>query len=385
MLHASIRAFAVCSLFALALSAEASTPFQDAFISYAKIRQLEYRLQLLPYSGKEDAEIQADGQKISAELTAARIDFNAVARLDARDLTPWERLTLERIGKHHRPPTHGLNKEALDSLAQNFPHARFFTLTEWEVVRDWFGPETEAAFFKNTYAARSLPNVALNGNGETVLWVRTFANVDTLATRNSAPKQLAELKALLGKSGYRLELLSISPFAKIDDQAAELLQALTLKKNAGVILLTQADAGSLVYRALDIFPGLRKSESIKAWVNLNGRLYGEAPPATRAPASVSADPVDESAATAKTESYRLFGDNILRSPPLVDGFPILNVVSLAGPYRLKNSPRESIVPEGSTWLAPPGDPYRSVPAALSLVAGSAQPGNFRDNVSDPGF
>ncbi|MGZ3694435.1 MAG: hypothetical protein ACXWQO_09640 [Bdellovibrionota bacterium] len=365
--------------------AKPSSSMQDAFYAYAKMRRLQHLNELLPFADEEEDAKLKEAQKLSAELSQARIDFYAIARSDQELLSAWEQGVLKRLEKQGKAPS-AIDKDALDFLSSAFPKAKSFTLVEWEIVREWFGKKTEEAFLKTTFAARELPakNAIPKGDGATVLWVSTYSPENSLTEKAGQKNETLRLKKSLIEAGYKFEILELSPFARADDQATELVQAISQRKDEPVILVSENKAGAVIYRALDILPGLRKNTKITGWVNLNGYLFGEAPDVKRAPASLASDPIAASTAEGKIESYRLYRENIEQTPPLVKGFPILNVISLEGKNRRTSSLRESVVPDGSTWLAPAGTPTLALPSALSLF-GQGTDAGLRDSISDSGF
>lgn len=375
----------LASLFSL--HAEASTPFRDAFIAYSKMRRLEREQALLSYAGIKEEKLPAAAQKLAADLTQARIHFYDLAHAEDKSFSAWQSARVLQVTKKKKASDLAVDKEGLDFLVAAFPQANLFSLVDWESVNEWFGKKTEEAFFKVVFAARDLPKTPVNPGQEKrrVLWVRTVTLEDSLKQKTAAQKQMLEWQKQLAKAGYALESLDITPFSSADDQATELVQALSQRNEEKIVLFSQNQAGGVIYRALDLYPGLRKKAEIRGWVNLNGKLYGEAPAETRAPASLAVDPVAASAAEAKADSYRVYRENLERSPPLVHGFPIVNLLSLDSAYRPKNNLRESIVPEGSTWLAPAGKPQNALPAALGLLDGTKADSGFRDLVSDSGF
>lgn len=374
----------ILSLLALGPSAQASDSFRDAFTSYTKLRYLEHKKALLPIIGMEGEEAAATSQKLSSDITQTRIDFFAVAKQDAKLLSDWELRVLHRVEKGGKADDSVADKQALDFLTREFPKNKILSLSEWDVVREWFGRKTEEALLKISFQAQELPKATAKGEGQRVILVRTHSDE---SPKGQTKADFLALKSQLQAAGFVLELLEISPFAKADDQATELLQQISQRAGkSAAILVSQGQAGSVIYRALDIYPGLRKNPSLAGWVNLNGKVYGEAPSTGRALASLSTlDPITASANESKVERQRLYREYMQHSPPLLQGFPIMNLVSLEQAHRPKGSLRESVVPEGTTWITHAGKPERSLPDALSLISQAAPDAGLRDSLSADGF
>jgi hypothetical protein len=378
-------------LFLLALGSNnawcASTSFRDAFQAHSKVRRLEEEENLLSArSDMEDDEKQAALQKVSAQLTQARIDFQAVGRMDGEKLSPWERQALDRILKgKDKKKAPAFDKLALSFLADSFPKARKLSPLEWQVVGEWFGPATQDAFLKTVFAMEEPPRTPpADDRSVSIVWVvdpfTRFLARSELERRNyDQSNSVKELRTL----GYAVEELPVSPFPRIEDQAEELHLALMKRIERGeFVLISSGSASAILHRTLDINSGLLSRKEIRGWVNLNGQLFGQSDfGANRAPASARAD---RQLSEARQELLLLRSERLHSQNPFTASFPILNLVTFSGKYRPGTNLRESIVPEGRTYFLTTGNGYGALRKALPALD-DRKPSGQRDAISGAGF
>lgn len=347
--------------------AQASPPLEDAFFAYAKARKIEQQLKLLPLQEEMNpADRALQARELDAALTEARISFHAVLRSDHATLDPWEEELLQKVAAKKKTGLTRFSAEHLTYLQETFPEAENLSPLEWALLEEWFGKPTATAFLRTAFHAQELPR-----EGETRK-ARLLFLADPYKKEN--PAALAELK----RAGHDVEVLRLTPFARLDDLAEELRHALAERKGEPTFLVSEGDASAVMLRMLDLAPRMRRAESLAGWINVNGRLYGEAklvnesaaPGPARAKgrglASVAhgeqAAPRLAAESRARAAALRL--ESLERPAPLGEGFPILNLVS---PVKDANF-REALVTGSRSWLAGPGSAFGQVGEALRYVA-----------------
>lgn len=363
-----------------------SVSFRDAFRAYAKVRELEEKSRIT--NGRTDLE---QGQrldlshKIAADLSAARIDFQAFLRPAEKGLSAWEREVLRNAGsgKAHA----ALDKAGLDFLSQAYgAKAKSWSPLEWETAGDWFGKATEDAFLKVVFGMEALPASPGRAAGVTnLVWLsdplsRYLSKDD--ADRLKAGRAAA--KNRLEKQGFVVEDLEIGAFTRLDEQAEELHLTLAQRIEDGpaFTIVSSGYASAVLLRALDLNPGLLVNPSIHGWVNVNGQLFGEGAPISRAPASLSK--ADRPLHDAWHELLLLRQERLAAQPPLGAKFPVLNLVTLSGAHRPGPNLRDSLLPEGKSVYVPSGDAIDSLRSALPLLQPRA-PAGQRDVAGDAGL
>ena len=361
---------------------EGSQAFRDAFRSYVNIRRLEEKSRI---AGErvdlEEGARQALTQKVAAELTEAKIDFQAFLQPGSKEFSSWERSILKNAGT---PKAKGADKISLDFLFRHYPAAAGqWSPMEWQCAGEWFGKETEDSFLKTTFAMEELPkNAVLEKADEAVVWV-TDPFTQFLAKDEAAQDKARRraVKAQLETQGYTVEELEVRAYTPLDDQAEELRFALTQRLQDGPVILVSTGYGSAVLlRTLDLNPELLMKGSILGWVNVNGKLFGE--PSGRKPASASK--ADRQLVDARHDLVLLREERLDRATPLSPKFPMLNLVTFAGGQRPGPSLRDSLLPEGKTVYVKKGDAIGALQSALPALKRRA-PAGQRDPVSAPGL
>lgn len=322
-----------------------AAPLEAVFSAYVKVRQAEESLSL---------ETSEEGrQAVAAKLTEARIEFQD-SLANQEKLEAWERSLLSRVEKRARAQN---ESQAIPFLQKAFPNPKELSPLEWQAVAEWFGKSTQEKFLYEAFSITELP--ASTGEAPQIVWVKDpFRNL--LASPDAIdPKELEKLNP-------GLITLEISAFPRLDDQAEELRHAVLSLGDKPFVIVSDGEASALVLKMLDLYPGLRDRENIKGWVNVSGRLFGrtEEKKSKRALASLA----DQFSDAALQDLKRLRQDALVRSAPLGDGFPIVNLFSLDKSRRPVENLREAIVAEGSSWFVK-GSAAKRVQQAFPLLTG----------------
>jgi hypothetical protein len=345
----------------------AATPFQEAFAAKADVHRLEQERLVLPFRFDLD-EISKDeeGNRLRTQLLAAQERLREILAKDENSLQFAAKSKTE-------------NPSLVDRLNREFPNARKFDLAEWHTLRELFGEAAEDAFLRSTFALQKLDGTVHSRNsGGKLLWIRSPAALQAEEETIPSAQQLEKWRAKLGKAGFTLEVVDLSPFPHLDDQAEELRHLLSERKDAP-ILLSKGLSSAVVYRTLDLFPSTRKLENVRGWLNIDGNLFGQ-PPEPRAPAA-SDDPTQQLKENVKAELHLLYREGLHAPTPLVDGFPIINVSTNS-----KAGLRSGIVPDGSSWYLPNSNFESALPIALPLFGDHQQAGPaLTDDISGAGF
>jgi hypothetical protein len=172
-------------------------------------------------------------------------------------------------------------------------------------------------------------------------------------------------KSELEKINPGLITLEISAFPSIDDQAEELRHSVLSLGEKNFVLVSDGEASAVVLKMLDLYPGLRDRENIRGWVNVSGRLYGR--PEKKEKGRALASVADQFSADALLDLKRVRQESLLRSAPLGDGFPIVNILSLDNGRRPAENLREALVAEGSSWFVK-GSSAKRIESALPMLS-----------------
>lgn len=374
-------AYLLLLLMPASLSAgEGSIAFRDAFRAYVNLRRLEEKSRLTDLrSDLEDGARRTLMRKLDAELTEARIDFQAFLRVGEKELSPWEKSVVRSAGK---PRLKGADKTALDFLSFAYGKtARAWTPAEWQCATEWFGSGVSDSFLKITFGMEEVASApAPAGNTKTLLWIndpfsRYLTKDEAARAKALRDQETAELK----HSGFQVQEVDVHPYARPDDQAEELRAELERRFQAGpAILVSSAHASAVLLHTLDLNPQLLARGEIRGWVNVNGKLFGDEE-AARAPASISK--ADRQLVEARRELLPLRAERLERQMPLNPKFPIVNVVSISGKQRPGGNLRDSLVPEGKSLYFQGDDATRAVSGALPYVESHA-PSGQRDFSND---
>ncbi|MGZ3651150.1 MAG: hypothetical protein ACXWR1_20555 [Bdellovibrionota bacterium] len=365
-----------------AQAGEGSQAFRDAFRSYVKIRTLEEKAKIAEerHDLEEGARLKLT-RSVAAELTEARIDFQAFQQPGFSEFSAWEKAVVRGAG-----PKNAADKTALDFLTKYYSAAApAWSPVEWQCAGEWFGTETEDSFLKIVFSmeelSRETPKTAAS---ERVLWiVDPFERFLPKAEAARVKAQQSAAEAKLKGLGYAPEFLEVHAFTRLEDQAESLRFSLTERLSRGsVTLVSSGHASAVLLRTLDLNPALLSNEAILGWVNVNGRLFGDATAATRVPSSISK--ADRQLLDAKQELAVLREERLGRQTPLSPKFPVVNLVSLAGNQRPAASLRDSLLPEGKTFYLRNADGIGALGSALPAL-GHRAPSGQRDSVSEPGF
>ncbi len=345
----------------------ASTAFTDAFHAYVQIRQLEEEEHMLPLRAELDAEAsQAEGSRLAGKLTEARIAFHSVLQFDPLELSPWELATLKRMDRPHPKKPAPSEANSLANLSESFPNARKFSPLEWQAFGEWFGISMQDTFLKQTFAISAAPAREPAAVKNTrLLWVDD--PFSRLIPKNEIARWKAERSATLAqlqKQGYATEEITLSSFARINDQAEDLQLSLEKYMEAGPFLLLSSGHGSaVVMKTLDLHPAMLSKKEILGWLNLNGQLFGQTMESTfRKPAAETK--ADRQTAEARHELMLLSRERAEHRLPLPAKFPIVNLVSFGGKSRPAMNLRESLIPEGKSFFLSDGNSLRAIQALL---------------------
>lgn len=358
--------------------ARADSLFQEAFEAKAKLHRNHQEQLVLPFRFELD-EITKTKNEEALKAEETRLQEHFAASLERTPRSDWDKKFLRILRGQEKLETSLVNKEAVDHFTEEFPKIKNFDLAEWELVGELFGPKTQAALVKLAFSLQELTvaNAPKATTGGKVLWIRSAASFELDPSQKPDRKKTENWQKLLAKQGFQLEVIDLNPFGHIDDQAEELRHILSERQNNPAILLSFDLGSAVVYRALDLFPGMRKSELIQGWLNINGKLFGQAPDARR-PASVD-DPNERLKASAKAELHLLYREGLHRPTPLVPGFPIINVTTDYSEVDLRNR----IVGDGESWYVKNGAPDTALTLALPLFGNPAPGSALRDNLSGP--
>lgn len=333
-------------LFLAPALAKASS-LEEAFTGYVKLRQLEEK-------------------GPSPELSQAHAGLPQLLQPDA-ELAGWQKALMQRVAlkKPARPEAEGLAY-----LEKTYPQARRLSPLEWEIIREWFGPQTQEAFLRSAFRISDLETeaTATLTSAIKIIWV-----LDPYGRLYGDSTPLK--KQALEKDFPSLETLAITPFSQVENQADELKQFLLSQKQP-FVLVSGGDASAIVHKTLDLYPGLRSLESLTGWVNVNGRLYGRAEKKApgkpgRGLASVQNSLPDQFESNALEGLKSLRKERVERATPLGKGFPILNLVSERS--RPCANLREALVMEGTTWFVKKDEAWKSVRNALPLLNAAGKP------------
>lgn len=322
----------------------AASPLGNVFSAYVKVRQAEEGLAL---ETKEDSR-----QKLSANLTEARIGFHDALEAEHK-WEDWEKALLRRVEKRSPALT---EPKAAAFLQANFQQAKELSPLEWQVIGEWFGKPAQEKFLREIFALQELP--AEKGPAQQLVWVKD-------PFRKLLPSADSLEKSELEKLDPELITLEMSAFPSIDDQAEELRHSILSLGEKNFVLVSDGEASAVVLKMLDLYPGLRDRENIRGWVNVSGRLYGR-PEKKAAKGRGLASVADQFSEGAMLDLKRVRQESLVRSAPLGEGFPIVNVFSLDGARRPAENLREAIVAEGSSWFVK-GSAAKRIESALPIL------------------
>lgn len=314
-------------------SARATASLRDAFHAQAAVKSAEEESRLLRALEADSKE----AEQAEARLTEARIRYHSIRQVDAEDLEPWQRELLDgkKIARGPHP-----NPQHLSFLQTYLPEARQFSAFEWQLVEQWFGNPTQEAFLRWAFAA---DEVAQEESKEDppLLWIQNSHRI----MGSAAVAEEAAMKAL------GAEPLRLSAFARIEEQAEELRRQL-VERSGSALLVSSGEASAVVLKMLDLHPGIRQNPHLLGWINVDGKLYGES--SARAPASSANANIEAE------QRRRLRRDAIERPTPLIDGFPIVNLVSTDKNHRPGRDLRPCLVPDGSTKIVSKGSAWKAL-------------------------
>lgn len=343
-----IRLFYLLALFP-PLAAVALTPLQkDRFRAELEVRRLEEKLALS--SERDDLEPedrQAEGKKLSALLTEAKIEKVGVLQEAAASRSP-------------------ASVAPAESLAELFTAPKKRSAFDWQVLGELHGRKATDDLLRAAFGQAELPPA---GGSGTVLWISSPSfPILSRAEAEKARAERAKAAKELARLGYKVEELAPSPFIHMEELTEDLQKTLRARLAAGpAFLLSQGSASAVLLRTFDNYPDLLRHEAVLGWLNLNGQLFAK-PLSARAPASVRKESAaDRQLRETRQEELRLRLERLEREVPLGAGFPVLNLVTLEGPSRPAENLRESIIPDGKTHFLKTGPGYRELGAALPAL------------------
>jgi hypothetical protein len=367
-----------------AFGAEGSGAFRDAFHAYVNLRRLEEKSQIAERRPDlEEGERINQARKLAAEITSARIDFQAFLRPGDTELSPWEQSVLKLAGASRLAAS---DKTALDFLSTAYPKAATaWSPAEWQCAADWFGTGVTDSFLKITFhMEEAIAGPGRAGAVNKVLWITDPAGLSVNKAEAASHKaKRAGAISLLKQKGFIVKEIEIHPFTRFDDQAEELLSALERSlKDAPSVVVSGGNASAVLLHTFDLNPRLLGDPAIRGWINVNGKLFSEAQ-TERAPASITK--ADRQAAEARRELLPLREERLERQMALSPKFPVVNLVSFGGQFRPGPSVRDSLVPEGKSLYLQNSDAVEALGAALPFIEGRAPPAGQRDIASDSSF
>ena len=336
--------------------------FRKIFAKYIELRALDDELSFLK---NQKNVVESQIENTQNQILAKRRDLNQGFLIKYENLSESEILAISTIEKCIEKKICVADEKA--DLAKLFPESKGISPLEWQGIMEIFGNKAQQKFLSETFAIATEENSAvinsnkLVGKSEKILFLdnslRKLSLIEGGALSELKPYLNAinptEIVASLKAEGFDAELLSLSPFAKFDDQVEELYRILQ-NREEHFNLVSAGETSAIVLRALDLYPSLRSLPSIKKWINMNGRLYGFSSSFLesikgRTPASKQTiSPLVDSEENIKKELHSLNKESRLAEPVLGPGFPIINLISGSKGNRFPNNLRESIVTKGNT-------------------------------------
>ncbi len=351
----------------LAVGGPADAALLDAFPFYIEARQLEEELQLLPFQIEDKSE---RAPLLQARRAKAQAAYAAELRRDS-PAPGWSASIAQALLASKKPPAIPTAEEAqaVALIKTKFPNARQFSALEWSVIREWFGREVQETFLRETFSMQELNKAPSKGKGRLIWILDPYRKLLHSSSGQDTTPYAAERKTL-ENLGYQVDILQLTAFEHVEDQAEELKHFLFSQLGSPFTLVTAGDASAILLKTLDLYPSLRANEKIQAWLNVGGRLYGLKPQTGRSPASLGRENGRAELLTqlAKRELHRLHQGSLQRRPPLGKGFPIINIISLDKKHRSSEDLTYSLVQEGETWFLRSGAPATAVANALALTA-----------------
>jgi hypothetical protein len=313
---------------------ESTALLLDCFAKQVEIRALEKKYGWL---AANPAENKPALDESSAKITQNKVELQTLLALARNNANSAGNALLNRAFPISRATAPSAMPEKVDTSILPL-NAHALSPLEWDVLAEWFGKRATEAYLLESLAPR------LYSEDELL----NFLNEKTVFHLKNPYSKLIKDKSTLFPGSQPLEL---SGFIRIEDQVAELYRMVKETLPEGVVIVSMKDASAIVLRMLDMHPELRNSGKIAGWINLDGRLYGIRPKfLSNSEKAKIAEPVRTREAEYRHALESLNLEAELRMPPLGKGFPIWNILSANAEQRSAASLRESVVPEGYTYL-----------------------------------
>lgn len=342
------------------------------------MRRLEHELQLVDFRNDlEPSEREKERERVQQLLKRQKSQFQSFGR------------TVRENSARH-PASLEVDKSALEFLHKRYPTPKRLSALEWLVISEWYGPRTQEAFLKIAFSMQGSQASPAREQAE-LLWIQSpfqklaAESTDTFRHFQRWLRASEKTKEFVNATGMQTQSLDLSAFVKVDDQAEELFRLLKDRHKEGMVVVTTGEASAIMHRAIDLHPEMRDWE-IAGWVNFNGRIYGL--PAGPIRRQSTRDPVRDMEHEAISEFHRLHGETLLPPAPLGEGFPIVNLVSVQGEARPAANLRESIVPEGRSFLVESGkeaEAFRSTVLSVGREPASVRKADWKESprIGDP--
>lgn len=240
-------------------------------------------------------------------------------------------------------------------LELNHKDGKFLSSLEWTSIASVYGDCAYKKFVKTNF------NISEINTPSEITPVPIHKETEVILVSLPLQKELIKDQKNKDELGdYSFHEFIISSYGSLEEQAEELSHFLQMRKNkeTPVLLLSHEESSGIVRKYLDLHPGSRKHPLIQAWINFNGKLYGE----KISPKFMSslAKEVGRGLASAEKEMspaekamllHALKNQEDRKNPvlPLGDGFPIITV--LTKDRANTNDLHEAVLVDGKNYIA----------------------------------
>ena len=277
------------------------------------------------------------------ELTESPHQPNLLAK--KRELN----LTQQQADESSRHPASVLSIDG--ELSELFPNARSWSVLQWNTLTSLAGESEQREFLEKTFSRQK--KFKLESKNVLYLVVkapqeRWLPSLLAISKENFLSSE--KIAKILAKNQLKYEILELSPFEKIDEQAHELYQRIADHYGIQeVIVVTTQISSAIFYHAVDLHPELTVAKNIKTWINWQGLLFGFSP-------KISAKNWNKQQQKLYStidhrqwlDLMRISVDSLQKNLDLKTDYPIVNIVDSDAPSDFNL--RESIVPEGATYF-----------------------------------
>ena len=143
----------------------------------------------------------------------------------------------------------------------------FLVVLRWECLRDLLGGAAVNDFVRDSFGFREL------GPPNPVPPVAAPNPADIIVVGGNEAER-AELATMAVAHGFTIRLFEATSFLQLGERAQELRGFLTESPGA-VSIVSFSEGTTIVRNLLDQFSTLRTDGTIRAWINVNGELYGK--------------------------------------------------------------------------------------------------------------